>query len=143
MDRDSAVGIATRCGLDGPGVEPWWGKIFRTCPDRPWAPPNLLYNGKHVPLPGVKRPGCGIHHPPYLAPRLKSGAVSLLPFWVFMASSRANFTGTSCTSRGYVNIILRYVISVIAMNPLACHSQFPVLKSHELSAVYFYTVAFQ
>jgi hypothetical protein len=21
------------------------GEIFRTCPDRPWGPPNLLYNG--------------------------------------------------------------------------------------------------
>jgi hypothetical protein len=21
------------------------GEIFRTCPDRPWGPPNILYNG--------------------------------------------------------------------------------------------------
>jgi len=21
------------------------GEIFRTCPDRPWGPPSLLYNG--------------------------------------------------------------------------------------------------
>ena len=26
-DRDSAVGIATRYGLDGPGIESWWELI--------------------------------------------------------------------------------------------------------------------
>jgi hypothetical protein len=27
--RDSAVGIATRCRLDGPGIECRWGRDFR------------------------------------------------------------------------------------------------------------------
>jgi len=31
----SVVGIATACGLDGPGIESPWGEIFRICPDRP------------------------------------------------------------------------------------------------------------
>ena len=32
-------------------------EIFRTCPDRPWCPPSLLYNGYRV-FPGSKeRPG--------------------------------------------------------------------------------------
>jgi len=53
VGRDSSVGIATRYGLDGPGIESWWGKIFRTCPDRPWDPPSLLYNGYRV-FPGGK-----------------------------------------------------------------------------------------
>ena len=26
--RDSSVGIATRYGLDGPGIESWWGRDF-------------------------------------------------------------------------------------------------------------------
>jgi len=30
----SVVGIATRYGLDGPGIESRWGEIFRTSPDR-------------------------------------------------------------------------------------------------------------
>jgi hypothetical protein len=50
----SSVGIATGYGLDGPRIESrWGGETFRTCPDRPWVPPNLLY---HVtgPFPGVK-----------------------------------------------------------------------------------------
>ena len=54
--RDSSVGIATRCGLDGPGVEPHGGEIFRTRPDRPWGPPSLLYNGYRV-FPGGKVAG--------------------------------------------------------------------------------------
>ena len=41
---DSSVGIATRYGLDGPGIESRWGggEIFHTLPDRPWGPPTLL-----------------------------------------------------------------------------------------------------
>jgi len=30
--RDSSVSIATRYGLDGPGIESQWGEILRTCP---------------------------------------------------------------------------------------------------------------
>ena len=56
MDRDSSVGIATRCGLDGPGIEPGGDEIFRTRPDRPWVPPRLLYNGYPV-FPGSKAAG--------------------------------------------------------------------------------------
>ena len=33
------------------------GEIFRTCPDRPWGPPNLLYNGYWV-FPGDKERPC-------------------------------------------------------------------------------------
>jgi hypothetical protein len=47
------------------------GQIFRTCPDRPWGPPGLLYNGYRVSFLAVKRPGRGANHPPYLVPRLK------------------------------------------------------------------------
>ena len=39
------------------GSNPGGGDIFRTCPDGPWGPPNLLYNGYRV-FPGGKvRPG--------------------------------------------------------------------------------------
>jgi hypothetical protein len=51
--QDSAVGIATRYGLEGPGIESRWGEIFRTYPDRLQDPPNLLYNGYRV-FPGGK-----------------------------------------------------------------------------------------
>ena len=52
MGRDSSVGIATRYGLDCPGV----GEIFRTRPDRPWGLPSLLYNGYRA-FPGGKAAG--------------------------------------------------------------------------------------
>jgi hypothetical protein len=53
----SIVGIVTGYGLDGPGIESWGGKIFCTCPDQPWGPPNLLYNGYRVFPGGKERPG--------------------------------------------------------------------------------------
>jgi len=58
------------------------GEIFRTCPDRPWGPPSLLYNGYWV-FPGVKeRPGCDADHSPLLVPwSRKSRAIPLLPIW--------------------------------------------------------------
>ena len=46
---DSAVGIATRYGVDGQGSNPVGGEgseIFRTSPDRSWGLPSLLYKGK-------------------------------------------------------------------------------------------------
>jgi len=49
----SSVGIATDCGLDGPGSNPGGDEILRTCPDRSWGPPSLLYNGYRV-FPGGK-----------------------------------------------------------------------------------------
>ena len=47
------------------------GEIFRTRPDRPWGPPNLLYNGYQV-FPGG-RGGRGVALPthPHLQQRLK------------------------------------------------------------------------
>jgi len=65
MGRDSSVGIATRYGLDGPGIESRWGggEIFHTRPDHPWD--LYMRTGS---FPGVKR---DIDHPPHLAPRLK------------------------------------------------------------------------
>ena len=53
----SSVGIATGYGLDGPGIKSRWGEIFHTCPDRPWGPPSLLYNGYGVFHVGKERPG--------------------------------------------------------------------------------------
>jgi len=53
----SSVGIANDYGLDGPGSNPCGDEIFHTCPDWPWGPPSLLYNGYWL-FPGVKvRPG--------------------------------------------------------------------------------------
>jgi hypothetical protein len=51
--RDSSVGIATRYGLEGPGIESRRGRDFPH-PSRPaLGPPSLLYNGYRV-FPGCK-----------------------------------------------------------------------------------------
>ena len=64
VGRDSVVGM-------GPGIESRWRLIFRTCPDRTWGPPTLLYNEHRVSYQEVKRPRHGVDHPPHLALRLK------------------------------------------------------------------------
>jgi hypothetical protein len=52
----NSVGIATDYGMGGPGLNPGGGENFRTPPDRPWGPTNLLYNLYGV-LPGGKAAG--------------------------------------------------------------------------------------
>jgi len=69
--RARPVCIVTGYWMDGPEIVSGGGEFFRTRPNRPWGPPSLLYNGYRVTLPGVKRPGRGVYHPPNLAPRLK------------------------------------------------------------------------
>jgi hypothetical protein len=49
---DSVVSIVTRCGLDRPEIEFRWRWDFRACLDRPWDPPDLLYNWHRVFLGG-------------------------------------------------------------------------------------------
>jgi hypothetical protein len=71
LGRDSVVGIATRYGLDSPGIESRWDEIFRTRPNRPWGPPSPLYNVYRVSFPGVKRPGRGGDHPPLSTAEVK------------------------------------------------------------------------
>jgi len=64
------VGIATRYGLDGLGIESRWGRDFPH-PSRPvlrpTQPPTHCVPGLSR---GVKRPGHGVDHPPHQAPRL-------------------------------------------------------------------------
>ena len=65
----SSVGLATGYGLDSPGIEcRWGGEIFRTCPDRTWGPPSLLYNGYRVFSGGKERPGHEADPSPLLVP---------------------------------------------------------------------------
>jgi len=40
------------------GSNPGGGEIFRTCPDRIWGSPSLLYNGYRIFPGGKERPGC-------------------------------------------------------------------------------------
>ena len=67
VGQDRSVGIATRCGLDGPGIEFWCRRGFRPSSRptlRPSKPPIQWVPGLS---PGVKRPGRNVEHPsPYI-----------------------------------------------------------------------------
>jgi len=67
VGRDSSVDTATRYGLDGPGIESWLGRAFRTRPDRPWGP-LVSYTMDTGSFPGVKWPGRGVNHHPHPGP---------------------------------------------------------------------------
>jgi hypothetical protein len=89
--RDSAVAIATRYGLEGPGIESRWGEIFRTYPDRLPGPPSLLHNGYRV-FPGGKGGrGVMLTKHPILVPRLrKSWVIHPLTLWVLLGLLRGS-----------------------------------------------------
>ena len=56
MGRRSSVGIATRYGLDGQGIESRWGHPSR--PALGSTQPPIQW------VPGIRRPGRGADHPP-------------------------------------------------------------------------------
>ena len=63
-DRDSAVGIASRYGLDGPGTESLWGARFSAhVQSGPGAYPDSYTMGTGS-FPGLKWPGRGADYPP-------------------------------------------------------------------------------
>ena len=66
--RDSSVGIATRYGLDSPGIETRWRMRFSApvhTHRRAHASSYTMGTGS---FPGLKRPGSGVDHPPHLVP---------------------------------------------------------------------------
>ena len=71
MGRDSSVGIATRYGLDGPGIESRWeAKFSALVQTGPGAHPASYIMGTGSVL-GEEGPVRGADPHPYLAPRLK------------------------------------------------------------------------
>jgi hypothetical protein len=64
MGWDSSVGIVTRYGSDGPGIESRWGARFSApIQTSPVAHPASYTKGIGT-FPGVKQPGHGVDHPP-------------------------------------------------------------------------------
>jgi hypothetical protein len=70
VGRDSSVGIVTRYGLDGPGIESQWGEIFTPIQTGPVAHPASYTMGTGS-FPGVKRLGHGVDHPPSSSAKVK------------------------------------------------------------------------
>ena len=67
MSRDRVEVIATRYGLDGPGIESWWRRDFLH-PSRAYPASYTIGTGS---FPGVKRPRRGVDNLTHLEPRLK------------------------------------------------------------------------
>ena len=95
VGRHSSLGIATRCGLSGPGIESRWVRDFpkpsRPTPGPTQPPIRIMDNGS---FPGVKQPRRGVDHSPPSSAEVK-GRVELHVYsslWAFVACSRANFT---------------------------------------------------
>ena len=71
MGRDSSVGIATRYGLDGPGIESRWeARVSAPVQTGPGAHPASYTMGTEY-FPGVKRPGRGVDHLPLSSAEVK------------------------------------------------------------------------
>ena len=90
VGRGSSVGRATRCGMDGPGIESCIGERF--------SAPVQTGPGAHSvscalstgSFPGVKRPGRGADHPTFCRSKVQGKvAVPLLRLWAFVAGYRA------------------------------------------------------
>ena len=61
--RDSSVGIATRYGLDGPGIEPRWEERFSVPIQTGPGTHPASYRMGTLSFLRVKRPGRGVDHP--------------------------------------------------------------------------------
>ena len=64
MGRDSVVVIATRYGLDGPGIESRWGARFSALVQTGPGAHAASYTMGTGSFPGVKQPGRSLDHPP-------------------------------------------------------------------------------
>jgi hypothetical protein len=63
VGRDTSVGIATRYGLNGPGIESRWGARFSTPVQTDPGAHAASYTMGTGSFPWVKRPGRGVYHP--------------------------------------------------------------------------------
>jgi hypothetical protein len=139
--RDSSVGIATRYGLGGPGIEYRWGEIFRTYPDRLRGPPSLLYNGYRV-FPGGKGGrGVMLTTHPLIVPRLrKSWAITPLTLWVLLG-----------LLRGYLYLYSNYLLlyasvgswSSVVVNALRYKSDGPGIDSRWCHWIFQWHISFR
>ena len=93
VGRDSSVGIATRYGLDGPGIESRWGRDFPH-PSRPALVPTQPQYNEYRFFPADKAAGAWCWPPTPIKRRgwRKSRTIPLLPLWAFVSCSRVNFT---------------------------------------------------
>jgi hypothetical protein len=128
----SVVGIATLNGLDGPGIESQWRRDFPTCLDRPWFPPNLLYNGYRAFPGGKERPGRELTPHPLLVPwSWKSSAIPLRPLWAV----RPVQSLSACT-RVHFTFFTLFIPTDIVFRPCLWELRFSLVVSLKLKLPY-------
>jgi len=110
---DSSVGIATRYGLNGPGIESRCGRDFPHLSRpalRPTQPPIQC-------VPGLSRGhrgrGLALTRNPSSAEVKERVAIPLLPLWAFVACSRMKFTCIFVNCTGYIAFSGRLNVSCV------------------------------
>jgi hypothetical protein len=105
IDWDSSVGIVTRYGLNGAGIESWWGLEI--------TGPTKTGCGAHIAsctvstgsFPGVNRSGPGVDHPTSSNAEVKKQhSYNCNPLWAFVARSRVTVIYL-CKSRWSYNVL--------------------------------------
>ena len=97
VGHDSSVGIATRYGLYGPGIESWWGERFSA-----WTLGPTPVKWVRGVLPGVKLTGHGVNHWPLSSAEVEERVELYLYFRAFMTCSRTKFIFTSSFKKHFV-----------------------------------------
>ena len=111
MGRDSDLLRAGTVRGSNPGGG--GGEIFRTCPDRHWDPPSLLYNGYRVFPGGKERPGRGADpSPPCSAVVMKGYSYTTTP-----PVGRTACTEPQCLYKGalYVRLYRSIWVQILSL----------------------------
>ena len=98
--------LITTCSYtkDGSRIETWWRQHYPTCPDRPWGPLSLRYNGYQVFPRGKERPGRDANPSPLLMTwSKKSRAIPVFP----LKAVRPEQNLSACTR---VHFTLRFTL---------------------------------
>ena len=118
MGRDSSVGIATRYGLDGRGIESLWGGGDFPQPFEPatGAHPNSYTMGTGS-FSGVKRPERGVDHPSSAEVNERVELYLYSPPWVFVACfplpSHLNRTHVHNAQFSLLNVMVHILTTVV------------------------------
>ena len=110
------------------------GEIFHTCPDRPWGPPSLLYNGYLVFPGGKERPGRDANPSPFLVPwSWKGRAIPLLPQWaVRPVQSLSACTEPQCLYKGAIYLYLVFMLNSSTFSCPVCRHKIITYKMKPL-----------
>ena len=112
-------------------ANPGGSEVSRTCPDRPWGPPSLLYNGYRVFHGGKERPGRDADpSPPSSAVVMKGYSYTST-----LSMGRTACTEPQCLYKGDLYLYL-LTICVMLNCPHICpypHNSYDSLYCHKIS----------